>query len=185
MDSITCFLFTRGKIKPEITPDPVFAYNTNVPQQPNKEEICRRFNLSEQYIIVCFDKERGLISPEGWVERLNKEYYKMGIKVVNMLKPVGGQQFKGIEDIQMPIDPMDWYCLIKYSHAYIGVLMHPIIVALHNAIPFLALINTVLEWGYIKIINQVKRTTYLGRQIYWIIIGQWLKEINFLSPKML
>ena len=64
--------FTRGKIKPEITPDPVFAYNTNVPQQPNKEEICRRFNLSEQYIIVCFDKERGLISPEGWVERLNK-----------------------------------------------------------------------------------------------------------------
>ena len=50
---------------------------------------------------------------------------------------------------------------------------------------FLALINTVLEWGYIKIINQVKRTTYLGRQIYWIIIGQWLKEINFLSPKML
>lgn len=150
--------FTRGKIKPEIAPDPVFAYNTNVPQQPNKEEICRRFNLSEQYIIVCFDKERGLISPEGWVERLNKEYYKMGIKVVNMLKPVGGQQFKGIEDIQMPIDPMDWYCLIKYSHAYIGVLMHPIIVALHNAIPFFSFDQYGIRMGLYK--NYKSSKTY-------------------------
>ena len=31
---------------------------------------------------------------------------------------------------------MDWYALIKYSDGYIGERMHPVVVALHNAVPF-------------------------------------------------
>jgi hypothetical protein len=37
--------------------------------------------------------------------------------------------------IDIPIDPIDWYALIKYSSAYVGEKMHPIIVSLHNSVP--------------------------------------------------
>ena len=39
-------------------------------------------------------------------------------------------------DLSFPISPIDWYYIIKYSQGYVGVLMHPIIVAIHNNIPF-------------------------------------------------
>ena len=35
----------------------------------------------------------------------------------------------------MPLSPLDWYALIKYSKGYIGENMHPVIVALHNQVP--------------------------------------------------
>ena len=38
--------------------------------------------------------------------------------------------------IKLPLPTMDWYYLIKYSKGYIGELMHPIIVSLHNCVPF-------------------------------------------------
>lgn len=38
--------------------------------------------------------------------------------------------------IDLPLSPLDWYYLIKYSQGYVGELMHPIIVCLHNSIPF-------------------------------------------------
>ena len=33
---------------------------------------------------------------------------------------------------------MDWYNFIKESEAYVGELMHPILVSLHNSVPFFA-----------------------------------------------
>ena len=44
---------------------------------------------------------------------------------------------------------MDWYAIIRYSSAYIGNNMHPIVVSLHNAIPCYSLDNwgTVNFWG--------------------------------------
>ena len=38
--------------------------------------------------------------------------------------------------IGLPLDPLIWYALICYSSGYIGERMHPIIVCLHNGIPF-------------------------------------------------
>ena len=62
---------------------------------------------------------------------------KHGIEGVLLTMP-GGIVFKNppIRTIPPPLDPLDWYCLIRYARAYIGENMHPIIVALHNAVPF-------------------------------------------------
>lgn len=38
--------------------------------------------------------------------------------------------------ISIPLNPIDWYALIKYSKGYIGERMHPIVVSLHNSVPF-------------------------------------------------
>ncbi len=39
-------------------------------------------------------------------------------------------------NVDIPLDPLDWYSIIKYSSAYVGEKMHPIIVSLHNSVPF-------------------------------------------------
>ena len=39
-------------------------------------------------------------------------------------------------EISLPLSPIDWYALIKYSSGYIGNNMHPIVVSLHNQISF-------------------------------------------------
>ena len=38
--------------------------------------------------------------------------------------------------INLPLSPIDWYALIKYSRGYVGERMHPIVTQLHNAVPF-------------------------------------------------
>lgn len=85
----------------------------------------------------------------------------------------------------MPIDPMDWYCLIKYSHAYIGVLMHPIIVALHNAIPFFSFDQYGIRMGLYK--NYKSSKTYHILREANLLDYHWsmVKGDKFPSPKML
>ena len=41
--------------------------------------------------------------------------------------------------IELPLDPIEWYYLIKYSSGYIGHNMHPIIVSIHNNVPFFSI----------------------------------------------
>lgn len=62
------------------------------------------------------------------------------ISCVSLPRTFGGQIMHLDVDLSLPISPIDWYYIIKYSQGYVGVLMHPIIVAIHNNIPFLALI---------------------------------------------
>lgn len=47
--------------------------------------------------------------------------------------------------ISIPLNPIDWYALIKYSKGYIGERMHPIVVSLHNSVPFIVLMNMELR----------------------------------------
>ena len=43
--------------------------------------------------------------------------------------------FEVDEKIKLPLSPLEWYEIIKKSSGYIGNNMHPIVVALHNAVP--------------------------------------------------
>lgn len=131
-----------------ITPDPVFAFNQNVGKLlPSKEEICKRFGLPEKYALIGL-KSQVLSFDE--LSYLQNEFLKKQtecvafpiITTINYKHP-----FKHI--IKMPLSPMDWYAIIRYSSAYIGNNMHPIVVSLHNAIPCYSLDNwgTVNFWG--------------------------------------
>lgn len=126
----------------DITPDPVFAFNQNANTLvPSESDIRKRFRLPEHYVLIS------LHSQSLSKEQLNE--LKNGL-TINGLVPVAFPMPKGIlfkhnfdYQIELPLNPLDWYALIRYSSAYIGSNMHPIVVSLHNAVPCFSIDN----WG--------------------------------------
>jgi len=132
---------SNGKINPLVTPDPVFAFNQNVTtEQLSKEFIIKKYNLSETYILLSFRNPKTINSV--WVDEFKSIAEKKGIECVALPFP-GGILFNSRlkKQINLPLDPLEWYALIKYSKGYIGHNMHPIIVSLHNAVPFFCFDN--------------------------------------------
>lgn len=126
--------FTKGGILPNVTPDPVFAFNENVNLQVEKKDIVSKFNLSDRYILFSFSKGRWNAS-QKWLDCITEKFHADGYQCVELVKS-GGQKLNIDGKISFPLDPLDWYNLIRFSSAYIGVLMHPIVICLHNVVPF-------------------------------------------------
>ena len=118
----------------DITPDPVFAFNQNcyLPL-PSKEEILARYSLPEKYVLLSFWTNR---LSEDYVRGIAQELELKGLKPVAFPMPEHLLDFGLKHKIDLPLSPLDWYALIKYSQGYIGERMHPIVVCLHNAVPF-------------------------------------------------
>lgn len=128
--------FTDQKIIPEITPDPVFGFNNNITKIITKEEITRKFNLPENYVLACFT-EYYRTKINSWVQKLADKLQKGYNLPLYELPRQTGEQLLNIKQITPNnITPLEWYYIIKYSKGYIGQLMHPIIVAMHNVVPF-------------------------------------------------
>ena len=126
---------TNGKIIPSIMPDPVFAYNQNIKDQASKKDILNKFRLSDNYILLSFRNQRS-VSKE-WMQAFGLIAEKNNLQCVALTMP-GGIKFDAPfpKSVESPLCPTDWYGLIKYSSGYIGENMHPIVVALHNSVPF-------------------------------------------------
>lgn len=125
-----------------ITPDPVFAFNQNASELiPTKEDICNRFHLPEKYALIGLKSQ--VLSFEN-LTLFKNEMEKKGISSV-AFPIITGIKYKHPFNhvINTPLSPIDWYAIIRYSQAYIGNNMHPIVVCLHNAIPCFSLDN----WG--------------------------------------
>lgn len=120
-------------IKPEITPDPVFGFNLNVNYNISKEDIVKKYGLCEKYVLLSFCSY--IVSHE-WLEELYDLFHNHGYLVVNLAMPEGCLNFRCDVRIDVPLNPLDWYFIIKYSNGYIGQRMHPLIVSLHNLVPF-------------------------------------------------
>lgn len=126
---------SHGKICPQITPDPVFAFNENCENLiPPREAILKKFSLPEQYVLVSM-KCRLLHNVE-WMDGLKKCFADKGLHCVALPMPTG-IDFEHNFDyaIDSALSPLDWYALIKYANGYVGENMHPIVVCLHNATP--------------------------------------------------
>lgn len=126
---------TNSNISPEITPDPVFGFEQNVKPQITKADIVRKFSLSNKYVIVSITDKR--ISPD-WINQLSSLFVKEGIQLISLDQTNKTLVSKLNRHITFPLDPLYWYSLIKYSEGYIGELMHPILVSLHNSVPIFA-----------------------------------------------
>jgi hypothetical protein len=126
---------TNGTIIPDITPDPVFAYNQNIKEQYSREEILGRFNLPDNYLLISFRTEHCVT--KSWLTLFDTIAKKNNLLCVGFPMP-GGIKFDNpfSSEIDLPLSPDEWYGLIRYSSGYIGENMHPIIVALHNNVPF-------------------------------------------------
>lgn len=125
---------TDGRVNPPVTPDPVFAFNYNVKEQPTESEIREKFHLPEKYSLVCFHKNCPVSA--NWLKELKEEQLRRGVECVAFPFPQG-IEFKHSFDhtIDLPLSPLDWYAIIKYADSYIGDNMHPIVISLHNAVP--------------------------------------------------
>lgn len=127
---------TEGRIsnKVHVTPDPVFNFNDNAGDLvPNKETIISKYALPDKYVLVSMFSQNLSFAQ---LNELKEQFAKLGITCV-ALPTQFGIHFKHPFDIAIPspLNPLDWYALIKYSNGYIGNNMHPIVVALHNAVP--------------------------------------------------
>lgn len=117
-----------------ITPDPVFAFNQNVSDLiPSKDVILKKYNLPIKYALISLHNQS---LSENQLDELKSKFTSQEIECVAFPMP-SGIKFKHHFDkeILLPLSPIDWYALIKYSFAYIGSNMHPIVVSLHNAVP--------------------------------------------------
>jgi Polysaccharide pyruvyl transferase len=122
-----------------VTPDPVLAFNQNFPQQVTREEVLRKFNLPEKYILLSFHRGNGKYLPsDAWIAEFQRLAEKKGLACVELPMPKGKLPLMLDLQIDMPLDPIDWYNLIRFSNGYVGHNMHPIIVSVHNSSPFFA-----------------------------------------------
>lgn len=117
-----------------ITPDPVFSFNQNIYfELPDIDSLKKKYNLSDNYILVSFSKNN--IHPD-YIRDLEFEISKRGLQPVAFPMPEGCYDFGMKKIIPLPLSPLEWYVLIKNAKGYIGERMHPIVVALHNSVPF-------------------------------------------------
>lgn len=125
-----CYL-TNGDVVPEITPDPVFAFQNNV--KPAKTDyIKRHLNVDGKYVLVSLT---GKYVNHAWLIQLENLFADSGITVIGL--PQTNKAFSPVlkHNVKFPLDPIDWYNLIRESSGYIGELMHPVLVSLHNSVP--------------------------------------------------
>ena len=129
---------TNGEIIPTITPDPVFAFNKNVPCEvmPSIMQLKEKLNLPQKYILMSFLDIPNTSVSQKWIENFTDIANQNGIECVSL--PFAHSDSFGVfrHSIPLPLSPLEWYVLIKNAYAYIGNNMHPIIVSLHNHVPF-------------------------------------------------
>lgn len=122
------------KREPKITPDPVFSFNDNTYlQNPNKVDLLKKYGLPENYVLLSFGHK---ILSDKYIKKLKDELGKNNLVAVSFPMPEGATLYKLDYLVDIPLETLDWYYLIKYSKGYIGERMHPIVVALHNTVPF-------------------------------------------------
>lgn len=123
-----------GILKPDITPDPVFAFNKNIRALPTKDYIKCKFNLPDKYILLAIRNGRSVTS--AWVKSFEQVCSDNGYTCIGLPFPYGYSTLNVVKDkISLPLSPIDWYSIIKYSDGYVGHNMHSIVSALHNAVP--------------------------------------------------
>lgn len=140
-----------NQLQVSLTPDPVFAFNQNANGiLCTKKQVLEKFKLPDSYVLVSFF---GQVFSVEYLDDLKRRFLAQGLECVALPMPTG-MHFKHHfnYEIPLPLNPIDWYCLLKYSSGYVGSNMHPIVVCLHNAVPCYSIDN----WG---------RTNFFGKKI--------------------
>lgn len=153
---------TDGEFLPNITPDPVFAFNHNASHLiPSKEDICKKFNLPDNYLILSFKGSNSV--NQGWIYEFQKLANEKGLVCVKLPYP-DASAFGDIQyTVGNTITPLEWYALIRYSKGYVGNNMHPIVTSITNCIPFYSFDN----YGIPKIDGRI--TNGESSKIYHIL----------------
>lgn len=121
--------FSKGRIIPNVTPDPVFGFEQNV--NPGKHFYVRDvLHIEKPYVLLSVSS-----MTTEWQLELERLFNEQGIEVVGLPRTTVRFNSPLKYCLSFPLDPLDWYDAIKCSSGYIGELMHPVLVSLHNSIP--------------------------------------------------
>lgn len=118
----------------QVFPDPVFSFNQNCPITiPTKLDVIHKFGLDSNYVLLSFSD---WFCNSDYINQIAEEVRRNGLQPVSL--PMPEKLFNsGVgKVIDLPLSPLWWYALIIHSRGYIGERMHPIVVCLHNSIPF-------------------------------------------------
>lgn len=159
---------TKGAIVPEVTPDPVFAFNYNVTNQLSEDEIRTKYHLEKPYYVFSFLDDKTV--DRDWLDNFQRITDKDCIALPFPYGVRFNHPFK--KEIGLPLSPLEWYALIKYSSGYIGHNMHPIVVSLHNSVPCFSFDN----YGLVRLRYFVNEKS---SKIYHI-----LKEFDLLGNRV-
>lgn len=123
--------------------------------------------IYQKNISYCLLKENNAPS-EDWIKKFFYCCNEKGLAVISLPYPQEENSLNVDVNISLPISPIEWYNIIKYSVGYVGNNMHPIIVSIHNAVPFLVLIITdIPNWLQGKcVLNVVKFMIYVRSSIF-------------------
>ena len=143
VDTQKMFSFiTEGQCCPSVTPDPVFAFNQNAASLvPSKEELMKKYGLSGKYMLISFKNEKRCNVSQTWLNKFQDIAKHHGIQCVSLPFSTNLSAGELESEIALPLNPIDWYALLKYSCGYIGNNMHPIVVCIHNTVPFFSFDN--------------------------------------------
>ena len=143
VDTQKMFSFiTEGQCCPSVTPDPVFAFNQNAASLvPSKEELMKKYGLSGKYMLISFKNEKRCNVSQTWLNKFQDIAKHHGIQCVSLPFSTSLSAGELESEIALPLNPIDWYALLKYSCGYIGNNMHSIVVCIHNTVPFFSFDN--------------------------------------------
>lgn len=164
---------TDGAVVPDITPDPVFAFNFNASHLvPPKEEILLKYGIPDDYIILSFKGQKSVT--QAWIDKFQMLANKQGLACVK-LPYADAPAFGNIQySVADTLNPLEWYALIKYSKGYIGNNMHPVVTSITNAVPFFSFDNygiPVIDGKWTKgesskIYHILKQADLLNNRVY-------------------
>lgn len=168
----------------DITPDPVFAFNQNAGKLILSEDAVRlKYGLAGKYVLLSFFGNSD-VNME-WIKALANEIMFRGFQPIILPFPSGACHIEGVKEIELPLSPLDWYALIKYSSGYIGRNMHPIVVSLHNSVPFFCLdqygtrtFNIFVNQKSSKIYDILERAEMLDNRITLAGIHKSLPDVK-------
>ncbi|MGK7933251.1 MAG: polysaccharide pyruvyl transferase family protein [Microcystaceae cyanobacterium] len=133
-------LISRNRYPLKICPDPVVMMNEvmSIPEEYAKEAIAEK----NKYVLLSVYKNT---VSEQWITDFVEAAHIKGYKVYSL--PLPEYEVQGVVDkvIGFPLSPLEWYAWIQNAAAYVGVRFHPIVCALVNQVPFVALDQYELE----------------------------------------
>ena len=131
---------TDGDIVPQVTPDPVFAFNQNAQNlQLKREDVLKKYKLPENYILISFKSNKSV--SQDWISAFEHLAAEKGLFCVRLPYADSRGFGKTQYNVGVAISPLEWYALIKYSKGYVGNNMHPIVTSIHNGVPFFSFDN--------------------------------------------
>ena len=143
-------LISGNQYSLRLCPDPVVMLNEviSIPEEYAKEAIEQK----KQYILLSVYKNT---VSEQWIKDFVKSAHSKGFKVYSL--PLPEYEVNGEVDkvIGFPLSPLAWYAWIQNAAAYVGVRFHPIVCALANQVPFVALDQYESNWGLKRRRNKI------------------------------